>query len=158
MYHVGLLVHDSHTDSQFLCRARVVQCISDIRGEEKVLLTKSTPAFYGCFYCWIVGYRACRKTVYCGHHTALPLNHPLRPRLAALCRRNGQEQGLEVNSTFVPAPRTHWQLQQGILWGCPPHCSCTILVTILLLGMHFPCWLCRPQSTSCGHGHSQHGA
>jgi hypothetical protein len=85
MYHVGLPgPRQPALDSRFLCRARVVQCISDIRGEEKVLLTKSTPAFYGCFYRWIVGYRACRKTVYCGHHTALPLNHPSRPRSAAL--------------------------------------------------------------------------
>ena len=117
LYHVGHLVYDSHTGTRFRCRARLVQAISDIRGEEKVLLVKSTPAFYGCFYCWIKGFHVCRKTVYCGHHTALPLDHPLRAPLAELSQINGHGKGREVMSTLVPAPRTHHQLTEGTGFG-----------------------------------------
>ena len=103
----------------------LLQAVSDIRGLEKILEVSSAPALRGCFYCWLLGFTTCNKTVYCGHHTFLPSDHPLRKlgastmakRVAALeeTRRSGAA-GVEAqphNSSLVPAPRTARQLRQG---------------------------------------------
>jgi hypothetical protein len=98
----------------------IVPVISDLRGLEMILDVPSAPARHACFYCWINGFRACNKTIYCGHHALLPPNHPLRPILAALMDKHvaaTPSQGAEAvpaNNTQPPPPRTSAHLKQGM--------------------------------------------
>jgi len=66
-----------------------------------------------------MGFRVCNKTVYCGHHTLLPEDHPLRAAIAvqnheARSQLPGTSQN-EANkqSIAVPAERTHEQVAAG---------------------------------------------
>jgi hypothetical protein len=96
------------------------QVISDIRGLDKILKVPSAPAYFGCHFCWIHGFKACKKTTYCGHHTSLPATHPLRQELADLLAKKvaatptkDVNLPLEASSSLVPAPRTSQHLQEG---------------------------------------------
>jgi hypothetical protein len=110
------------------------QVISDIRGLEKILKVASTPALYACFFCWLRGLRVCNKTVYIGHHTLLPEDHPLRAILARLTEQHAAEcpgckghkcdveHAKAPDSVVVPSNRTNEQLKLGEL--CCSICVC----------------------------------
>jgi hypothetical protein len=89
----------------------LLQVLGNIRGLEKVLGVPCTPAEYACFLCWMKGFRACQKQLYCGHYTQLPLGHELRAVLAPL--NQGSAADGDEDSTLVPARRTMKQLERG---------------------------------------------
>lgn len=74
----GIEVYDAYEKEWFYCKARLVNCVSDLRGMEKLIGISSTPARYGCLHCWWegfkVGARHCTvdtgqcfdKTIHCG--------------------------------------------------------------------------------------------
>lgn len=77
----GVWVHDASTGKPFLCRARLVNTVSDLRGMEKLIGISSVPARYGCLHCWIKGFKIGAKMVYVGHDRWLPKYDPLRELL-----------------------------------------------------------------------------
>lgn len=83
----GIEVYDAYKKEYFYCKARLVNCVSDLRGMEKLIGISSTPARYGCLHCWWEGFRVGGKTLYCGHQAMLPEDDPLRRYLRD---RNGE--------------------------------------------------------------------
>lgn len=126
-----------------------MQAVSDIRGMEKLLLVSSTPATFACFFCWMQGFRACNKTVYCGHYTLLPRGHPLRQVLVNL--NNPGRLKRDANSVLAPAPRTNTQLRErayclaGFLFPWRQQHVAGVECRLLLLLL----CLLRPDSTTC---------
>lgn len=74
----GIQIFDAYTQKPFRCKARLVNCVSDLRGMEKLIGISSTPARYGCLHCWWEGFRVGGKQLYCGHQTMLAKDDPLR--------------------------------------------------------------------------------
>lgn len=74
----GIEVYDAHRKEYFYCKARLVNCISDLRGMEKLIGISSTPKRCGCLHCWIEGFKVGGKTLYTGHQAFLDRDDPLR--------------------------------------------------------------------------------
>lgn len=74
----GTRVVDSRTGVPFLCRARLVNCVSDFRGMEDLVGISGSPSTNGCLSCWIRGQKVGGKMLYCGHRTFLGAEDKLR--------------------------------------------------------------------------------
>jgi hypothetical protein len=113
--------------------------ISDFRGLEKIVEVPSAPALYGCLQCWLRGFRVCRKTTYCGHHTQLPADHPLRETIAEITANKvaatptpNVTTPTDANSTEVPTRRLTKQHRAGMIiyvfvpWFTIYRCSASV--------------------------------
>jgi hypothetical protein len=79
----GIQIKDSSNNNEtFVCKARILHIISDLRGLEKVLDQPPVPSTYACMKCWVRGdkYKS-GKTHYPGAATFVAPTHQLRNSL-----------------------------------------------------------------------------
>ena len=84
-----------------------------MRGLDKVFGVTSANSTFGCFFCWLKGFKRAGKEMYCGHHVYLPLGHWLREKMATYHTVPGMPDR-SAESTKQPMMRSNEDLRKGM--------------------------------------------